>query len=69
MCILAKGDSRDVKIRKYNAACKAIDALIADLRKPLSVPAPKKSHKENIRDFKLHQGPIRANGHQRQGAY
>jgi anthranilate synthase component I len=43
---LAKGDSRDVKIKKYNAAQKAIDVLIADLKKPLSVPVPKKSAKK-----------------------
>ena len=55
---LAKGDSREAKIKKYKAAQKIIDALIADLQKPLSVPASKKSTKENIRDFKLHQGAI-----------
>lgn len=43
---LAKGDSRDAKIRKYNAAREIIDALIADLRKPLKVPASKKSVKK-----------------------
>ena len=35
---LAKDDSRETKIKKYNAALKVIDALIADLQKPLSVP-------------------------------
>ena len=35
---LAKEDSRDAKIKKYKAAHKIIDALIADLQKPLSVP-------------------------------
>jgi anthranilate synthase component 1 len=39
---LAKGDNHDIKIKKYNAAHKIIDALIADLRKPLSVPVSKR---------------------------
>ena len=43
---IAQGDSRDVKIKKYNAACKIIDVLIADLKKPLSVPSVKKSAKK-----------------------
>ncbi len=43
---LAKEDSRDAKIKKYNAAHKIIDALIADLQKPLSVPVSKKSTKK-----------------------
>lgn len=42
---LAKGDSRRTKIRKYNAALKAIDVLITDLRKPLKKPALKKAAK------------------------
>ena len=42
---LSGGDSREHKIKKYHAALKAINALIADLRKPLSVPASKKSAK------------------------
>ncbi|MDE2223011.1 MAG: anthranilate synthase component I [Candidatus Omnitrophica bacterium] len=40
---VAKNDSRQAKIRKYNAACKIIDGLITDLRKPLKAPAGKKS--------------------------
>jgi anthranilate synthase component I len=43
---LAKGDSRDAKIKKYNAAQKEINALIADLQKTLSVPASKKIAKK-----------------------
>jgi anthranilate synthase component 1 len=43
---LAKGDSRDAKIKKYNAAQKAINALIADLKKPLSLPKAKKGGKK-----------------------
>jgi len=43
---LAKGDSQDVKIKKFKAAQKNIDALIADLQKPLSVPTPKKNKKK-----------------------
>jgi anthranilate synthase component 1 len=43
---LSRNDSRDEKIRKYKAALKTIDGLIADLRKPLSVPAHKKSDKK-----------------------
>ncbi len=43
---LAKGDSREAKIKKYKAAQKIIDALIADLQKPLSVPASKKNTKK-----------------------
>jgi anthranilate synthase component 1 len=39
---LAKGDSRKVKIKKYHAACKIIDGLMADLLKPLPKPEPKK---------------------------
>jgi len=42
----SKEDSRIAKIKKYNAALKAIDTLIADLRKPLSVPKHKKSKKQ-----------------------
>src|SRR5208282_3142013 len=34
---IAQGDSREAKIKKYNAAIKAIDVLIMDLRKPLVV--------------------------------
>jgi len=43
---LGKNDSKDVKIKKYKAACKIIESLIADLRKSLSVPAPKKNKKK-----------------------
>jgi len=43
---LARGDSREVKIRKYKAAQKAIEALITDLRKPLTVPVSKKNKKK-----------------------
>ena len=43
---ITPGDSRDTKIRKYNAARKAIDALIADFKKPLPAPAPKKGTKK-----------------------
>ena len=41
-----RGDSRETKIKKYKAAHKAIDALIADLRKPLVVPVSKKNAKK-----------------------
>jgi len=43
---LAKGDSRDVKIKKYKAAQKIIDGLIAELQKPLSLPKTKKKAKQ-----------------------
>ncbi len=43
---LSKEDGREAKIKKYNAAQKAIDALIADLRKPLSLSAPKKTRRK-----------------------
>jgi anthranilate synthase component 1 len=43
---LAKGDSKTAKIKKYKAAQKIIDALIADLQKPLKIPASKKSSKK-----------------------
>ena len=43
---IAQGEGREAKIKKYNAARKMIDALIADLRKPLSLPASKKSAKK-----------------------
>ena len=39
---LAKTDSRQGKIRKYKSAQKTIDALIADMRKPLALPASQK---------------------------
>jgi len=38
-CVHVKdNDSREEKVKKYRAALKAIDALIADLQRPLSVP-------------------------------
>ena len=43
---LARNDSRGQKIKKYHAALKAIDVLIADLRKPLLVPAARKISKK-----------------------
>jgi anthranilate synthase component 1 len=39
---LEKGDSREAKIKKYKAALRMIDALIADLQKPLSLPKTQK---------------------------
>ena len=43
---LAKEDSKDAKIKKYKAAQKMIDGLIADLQKPLSLPVSKKTSKK-----------------------
>jgi anthranilate synthase component 1 len=43
---LAKEDNRESKIKKYNAAQRMIDALIADLQKSLSIPASKKNAKK-----------------------
>ena len=43
---LGKDDSKVAKIKKYKAAHKAIDALIADLQKPLKLPVSKKSGKK-----------------------
>lgn len=43
---LTKGDGKNAKVKKYNAAQKIIDGLIADLRKPLSLPAHKKGAKK-----------------------
>ncbi len=40
---LAPGDSRQAKIKKYKAALKVIDALTADLQKPLRKARPRKS--------------------------
>ncbi len=45
---LSKTDSREVKIKKYKAAIKIIDALIADLQKPLKLPVSKKSSKKLV---------------------
>ncbi len=43
---IAKKDSRDAKIKKYKAAQRAIDALVADLQKPLPKPVSKKTSKK-----------------------
>ena len=43
---LSKGDSKDAKIKKYKAAQKIIDALIAGLQKPLVLPKSRKSIKK-----------------------
>jgi len=43
---LSKDDSKETKIKKYKAAQKIIDALIADLQKPLVLPKPKKNVKK-----------------------
>ncbi|MDE1920460.1 MAG: anthranilate synthase component I [Candidatus Omnitrophica bacterium] len=43
---LDKKDGRRAKIKKYNAACRTIDALIADLRKPYVAAAPKRRPKK-----------------------
>ncbi|MBF0503729.1 MAG: anthranilate synthase component I [Candidatus Omnitrophica bacterium] len=45
---LENQDSLGQKIKKYNAALKAIDTLIADLQKPLSVPDLRKGSKKKI---------------------
>jgi anthranilate synthase component 1 len=69
---LAKNDSREVKIKKYNAALNIIDALIADLRKPLSVPASKKNTKKlsissNCSKAKFEQMVIKGKEHIKAG--
>jgi len=43
---LDKKDSKEVKIKKYQAAQIAIEALIADLQKPFKLPKVKKSDKK-----------------------
>jgi len=43
---LSKMDSRGAKIKKYKAALKIIDGLVADLQRPLKVPVPKKTTKK-----------------------
>jgi anthranilate synthase component 1 len=43
---LSKGDSKEAKIKKYKAAHQMIDALIADLQKPLRIPVTKKNTKK-----------------------
>jgi len=43
---LAKGESREAKIKKYKEAQKIIDGLIIDLKKPLVLPKAKKSAKK-----------------------
>jgi len=43
---LSKDDNKETKIKKYKAAQKIIDALIADLQKPLLLPKPKKNVKK-----------------------
>ena len=43
---LSSGDSKETKIKKYKAAQKIIDVLIADLQKPLKVSLIKKSPKK-----------------------
>jgi len=43
---IAQGDGREAKIKKYKAAQNAIDALIADLQKPLVLSGTKKATKK-----------------------
>jgi anthranilate synthase component I len=69
---LAKKDSREQKIKKYKAALKAIDALIADLKKPLSLPVPKKAAKKisvqsNCTKAQYEQMVIKAKAHIKAG--
>ncbi len=69
---IAQGDSRGAKIKKYNAAREIIDALIADLQKPLSVPASKKSTKKisvasNCTKAEYEQMVIKAKAHIKAG--
>ena len=69
---LSKKDKSETKIKKYKAAQKAIDALIADLQKPLSVPASKKgikkiSVKSNCTKAQYEQMVIKGKAHIKAG--
>ncbi len=69
---LAANDSREEKIKKYNKGLKAIDATIADLRKPLLVPAPKRTAKKisvasNCSKAKYEQMVVRGKAHIKAG--
>jgi anthranilate synthase component 1 len=69
---IAQGDSRDAKIKKYNASREIIDTLIADLQKPLKVPASKKSAKKisvtsNCTKSEYEQMVIKAKAHIKAG--